>query len=91
MQALYRAALRLGLLAAGRSFRAHEAGYKSRRGMSLHHDIHDWLGGHPYESISAEEVNLLLASFGFAPVRSVTRKTSIGCSARAATNMCSDG
>jgi 2-polyprenyl-3-methyl-5-hydroxy-6-metoxy-1,4-benzoquinol methylase len=78
MQAVYRGALRLGLLAAGRSFRAHEAGYKSRRGMSLNHDIHDWLGGHPYESISAGEVDRLLANLGFAPVRTFTRKTSIG-------------
>ena len=78
MHALYRGALRLGLLAAGRNLRAHEAGYKGRRGMSLDHDIHDWLGGHPYESISAEEVGRLLADLGFAPVRSFTRKTSIG-------------
>ncbi len=78
MHALYRGALRLGLLAAGRSFQAHEASYKSRRGMSLNHDLHDWLGGHPYESTSAEEVGRLLASLGFAPVRTFTRKTTIG-------------
>jgi SAM-dependent methyltransferase len=78
MHALYRGALLLGLLAAGRSYRAHELGYKSRRGMSLNHDIHDWLGGYPYESISSEEVGRVLASFGFEPVRSFTRKTAVG-------------
>lgn len=26
--------------------------YQSKRGMSFMHDIHDWLGGYPYESIS---------------------------------------
>ncbi|MEX1060422.1 MAG: class I SAM-dependent methyltransferase [Methyloceanibacter sp.] len=78
MQALYRGALRLGLLAAGRSYRAHELGYKSRRGMSLNHDIHDWLGGYPYQSISSEEVGQLLTSLGFEHVRSFTRKTALG-------------
>lgn len=28
--------------------------YASSRGMSFSHDVHDWLGGYPYESISPE-------------------------------------
>jgi 2-polyprenyl-6-hydroxyphenyl methylase/3-demethylubiquinone-9 3-methyltransferase len=30
---------------------------KRRRGMSFHHDIHDWLGGYPYESATPQEIH----------------------------------
>jgi 2-polyprenyl-6-hydroxyphenyl methylase/3-demethylubiquinone-9 3-methyltransferase len=33
--------------------------YKSSRGMSFSHDVHDWLGGFPYESISPAEMYAL--------------------------------
>ncbi|HJN37748.1 MAG TPA: class I SAM-dependent methyltransferase [Gammaproteobacteria bacterium] len=29
-------------------------GYQTRRGMSFIHDVRDWLGGYPYQSISAQ-------------------------------------
>lgn len=31
-------------------------GYAHHRGMSFKHDVHDWLGGYPYESISPDEM-----------------------------------
>jgi len=31
--------------------------YKSSRGMSFSHDVHDWLGGYPYESIAPDEMH----------------------------------
>jgi 2-polyprenyl-3-methyl-5-hydroxy-6-metoxy-1,4-benzoquinol methylase len=31
--------------------------YSSMRGMSFLHDVHDWLGGYPYESISPDEMS----------------------------------
>jgi predicted RNA methylase len=37
--------------------------YKSSRGMSFSHDVHDWLGGFPYESISPEEMHALARKF----------------------------
>jgi SAM-dependent methyltransferase len=77
-RALYRGALRLGLLATGRNYRTHRETYRSRRGMSLDHDIHDWLGGYPYESISAKEIETLMASLGFVPVKCIARKTGWG-------------
>ena len=39
------------------------------RGMELEHDLHDWLGGYPYETISADEVEGLLHAEGFMLVR----------------------
>lgn len=36
--------------------------YSKDRGMSLLHDIHDWMGGYPYESISNEEIMELAES-----------------------------
>src|SRR5262245_16464758 len=49
----YVALLRLRFRLTGRDFRAYVADYKSQRGMDFAHDVHDWLGGYPYESIAA--------------------------------------
>lgn len=62
---LFRIALRL----TGRNFGAYLANYKSKRGMDFYHDIHDWLGGFPYESISEREVFVFMTERGFEPVR----------------------
>ena len=35
------------------------------RGMDYYHDLHDWLGGYPYESIGQDECRALLARLGF--------------------------
>lgn len=45
---------------------AHRASYRSSRGMDFDHDIHDWLGGWPYESITAKAAIAKLADLGFA-------------------------
>jgi 2-polyprenyl-6-hydroxyphenyl methylase/3-demethylubiquinone-9 3-methyltransferase len=39
--------------------------YNTKRGMDFDCDVHDWLGGWPYESISAAEVDAALRSLGF--------------------------
>lgn len=65
MRGLYRALFFAGLLATGRRPRDYIAGYASARGMSWHHDVHDWLGGYPYESASPAEVREALAALGF--------------------------
>ena len=44
---------------------SHIKNYKKNRGMSFLHDIHDWLGGYPYESISPKECKDFLESIGF--------------------------
>ncbi len=35
------------------------------RGMRWANDVHDWLGGHPYESASPEEIERFVRSLGF--------------------------
>jgi 2-polyprenyl-3-methyl-5-hydroxy-6-metoxy-1,4-benzoquinol methylase len=52
------------LWVAGRSFNHHVRSYRKTRGMDYFHDLHDWLGGYPYESISSEEVDGLMGSLG---------------------------
>lgn len=39
--------------------------YRLNRGMDFNHDIHDWLGGYPYESILPDEVEHLMGRLGF--------------------------
>jgi SAM-dependent methyltransferase len=61
MRALYKAAYGAGLLATGRNPARYVAAYKSARGMDWHHDVHDWLGGYPYESTDPAAVQAFLA------------------------------
>jgi SAM-dependent methyltransferase len=63
----------LALLAQGRYPKAYLARYKSHRGMDFHHNVHDWLGGYPYESIAPDELTQLLAEWGFREVHSFRR------------------
>lgn len=44
---------------------AHVRDYQQKRGMNYWHDAHDWLGGYPYESASAEEVSEFMRGLGF--------------------------
>ena len=37
--------------------------------MDFDHDIHDWLGGHPYETALAPDVERKMATLGFKPER----------------------
>lgn len=65
---VYVGLLRVRLALTGQSFKAHVAGYNAR-GMDFRHDVHDWLGGYPYETIAAAEVEELMAARGFEKVR----------------------
>ncbi|HEY5048123.1 MAG TPA: class I SAM-dependent methyltransferase [Rhizomicrobium sp.] len=47
----------------------HIRSYHSSRGMSWSHDVHDWLGGYPYESVAASDVRAFLHRHGLAIVR----------------------
>ena len=46
---------------------------KTERGMDFAHDVHDWLGGYPYETASPEYVAQLMRELGFAEVRKFAR------------------
>lgn len=65
VRAAYVAAFRAGMLWTGRSFRDYVANYRSARGMDYYHDVHDWLGGYPYEMTTAPEVDARMAALGF--------------------------
>lgn len=43
----------------------HRAEYRKSRGMEAKYDVHDWLGGYPYESATPSEVRAFLANLGF--------------------------
>jgi SAM-dependent methyltransferase len=64
IRGLYKGVFFAGLLAKGRNPVSYVANYKSR-GMSWSHDIHDWLGGYPYESTSPQAVLPFLKDAGF--------------------------
>ena len=74
----YVALLRLRFGLTGRDFSSYVANYKSLRGMDFAHDVHDWMGGYPYESISAPEVDTVMRRLGFAHVRSFTTPLTVG-------------
>jgi 2-polyprenyl-6-hydroxyphenyl methylase/3-demethylubiquinone-9 3-methyltransferase len=59
-------------------FSALRGNYQGSRGMNFMHNVHDWSGGHLYESISPSEVNDLIRGLGFAHVRSFTRPARLG-------------
>jgi 2-polyprenyl-6-hydroxyphenyl methylase/3-demethylubiquinone-9 3-methyltransferase len=46
--------------------------------MDFAHDVHDWLGGYPYESISAEAVERPMSEMGLIPERCFLRPPGLG-------------
>ena len=52
--------------------------YKSRRGMSFYSDVKDWLGGYPYESISATELSKIMKIHGFTEIHSFESEQKLG-------------
>lgn len=70
IRSAYIALYRAGLAAKGRSFKTFVDDYKLKRGMDFEHDVHDWLGGYPYESISPSDANNLVVPLGFMAVKS---------------------
>lgn len=75
---LYMTALCAAHLVKGRSFTRFRDAYVSRRGMSLTHDIHDWLGGYPYEPIGADELAGHMAELGFDEIKRFARPKELG-------------
>jgi 2-polyprenyl-6-hydroxyphenyl methylase/3-demethylubiquinone-9 3-methyltransferase len=69
---------RLGFRLQGRDLDTHIREYFQKRGMDYQRDIHDWLGGYPYESIRPQRVERLMTELGFTQVQSRTRPYSIG-------------
>jgi 2-polyprenyl-6-hydroxyphenyl methylase/3-demethylubiquinone-9 3-methyltransferase len=77
-RALYRGLMRIAFLLTGRDFRRYVGEYRSNRGMNFEHDLHDWMGGYPYESVRPAEIGRIMSSLGFEHVRSVCRPFGLG-------------
>jgi len=56
IRCVYKAAFLLRMVTLRKNPIAFISNYKSSRGMDWHHDVHDWLGGYPYESVLPDEV-----------------------------------
>jgi SAM-dependent methyltransferase len=75
---LFSGALLAALALRGRDPLAYVRDYRQRRGMSFRHDVHDWLGGYPYESAAPAEVLARAAKLGLAHRRSFLVAQSVG-------------
>ena len=60
----------------GKTLKSHIENYSNKRGMDFYHDVRDWLGGYPYESIHPKELIELLASKDFQCVKKIVRRRS---------------
>ncbi|WP_425990624.1 class I SAM-dependent methyltransferase [Afipia sp. DC4300-2b1] len=75
----YVGAFRLAsLIRGGEDFQTYVANYKSSRGMDFDHDVHDWLGGYPYETTLAAEVDRRMIDLGFKAERIFARSKTSG-------------
>lgn len=78
IRSLYKMAVLLGKAARGQNPITFMRYYKSNRGMSWHYDVHDWLGGYPYESASATAIERELDHFGFNLMRAFKSPAGFG-------------
>ena len=69
---------KLAMILKRKNFSNYINDYKTKRGMDFYHDVHDWLGGYPYESISFEEISKIMDKFGYKMIRSFQVKKQIG-------------
>jgi 2-polyprenyl-6-hydroxyphenyl methylase/3-demethylubiquinone-9 3-methyltransferase len=61
-----------------KDFEAMRANYFNSRGMSFEHDVHDWLGGYPYESITPARAKEHMQKLEFTEVRKFVQDSGIG-------------
>lgn len=73
-RATYIAWFRFLLLFTGTRFADHVKRTRAR-GMDFYHDVHDWLGGYPYESILPAEVAKLMSELGLTRVRAFVHES----------------
>jgi SAM-dependent methyltransferase len=65
----YLAAYAVALRLKGSGLSERRKQYGRHRGMSLDHDVHDWLGGYPYESIAPAELVKVMDGLGFEAIQ----------------------
>jgi 2-polyprenyl-6-hydroxyphenyl methylase/3-demethylubiquinone-9 3-methyltransferase len=68
----------LGLLARGRNPARYIEDYYAARGMRWRHDVHDWLGGYPYESVTPQALAAFLEPLGFVLRRQHVTRPGLG-------------
>ena len=64
------------ILLRGKRLSTHIKNYEKKRGMNFYHDVRDWVGGYPYESVSPVELKALVEPLGFTLLRSNVRRRS---------------
>jgi len=74
IRGMFKGAFVCGLLMTARTPRKYFDEYKTTRGMDWHHDVHDWLGGFPYESVAPLEIIKFLEVRGFLIEKSFIKK-----------------
>lgn len=76
---VYIAARMASMIVRGKSPRRYIRAYPhNNRGMDFYRDVHDWMGGTPYESVSPAEMEEFMAARGHVLVRSFTRRAGTG-------------
>jgi SAM-dependent methyltransferase len=78
LRALYIGVCSTAMFVKGRNPIRYNRDYRASRGMSWSHDVHDWLGGYPYESATPDEIVGMLNDLGFAIVRMFEEPASKG-------------
>jgi SAM-dependent methyltransferase len=78
IRSLYKTTYLSAIAASGRNPFGYVFNYHNRtRGRSFHHDIHDWLGGYPFESASPAEIVRFMTKHGFSVDRSFQRPAAV--------------
>jgi SAM-dependent methyltransferase len=76
--AAYKGLFGLGLLVSGRWPPRYFQDYRTHRGMNWRHDVHDWLGGYPYESVTPQALGAFLRPRGFELRRQFVKPGGLG-------------
>lgn len=66
------------LIAKRKTFKEILGDYHQNRGMDFFNDVHDWLGGYPYESIRPDELIKYVNTLGFECIREVIIPSGLG-------------
>lgn len=74
----YKTAYMGKLIATGKNPLSYVREYKKNRGMEWTTNVHDWLGGYPYESTTPTEVKQRLSAIGFNVTRSSDLRPWLG-------------
>jgi len=61
----------------GVAYRVRHSGKATRRGMDWQYDLHDWLGGYPYESVTPRKIKRFIHERGFTTARQVVKSEGV--------------